>query len=352
MKMPNVGTRPRPSHTAPADFGRPTSRWKKLRYRLERAGLQLLAWGIPRLSRGSCVRLSSVCGEIACACDGRGRAVALSNLECVFGNRFTWRQRRKIVRASYRNFARSMLDLFWARNLTRTNYGEYLRLEGFAEFRERHARSPRGSVAIAVHMGNWEWCSLAIGFAGIPCIMVAENFKNPLLTEVFNGQREVSGHTIIPQEKSMLRLLKAVRRGSATGMLLDLSVHPTQAATIIEGFGLKMCVTMLHAVLAQRAGTLLVPFESVPLADGTCRIIAHPPVDCPAGASRHEIAQRCWDFFEPILRANPEKWLWSYKHFRHRPRDAARPYPLYANHSPDFEKLLRRIKNEQTVFER
>ena len=31
----------------------------------------------------------------------------------------------------------------------------------------------------------------------------------------------------------MLRLLKAVRRGSAIGMLLDLSVHPTQAATII-----------------------------------------------------------------------------------------------------------------------
>ena len=129
-------------------------------------------------------------------------------------------------------------------------------------------------------------------------------------------------------------------------MLLDLNVHPTQAATVIEGFGLKMCVTVLHAVLAERAGTLLVPFESVPLTDGTCRIVAHPPLDFPPGASRHEIAQRCWDFFEPILRADPEKWLWSYKHFRHRPRGTDRPYPSYANDAPDFEKLLRRIKNE------
>jgi lauroyl/myristoyl acyltransferase len=323
--------------------------WKKLRYRLERAGVELLAWGIPRLSRRWCVRLSSLCGEVAFACDRRGRAVALSNIECVFGKRLTSRQGREIVRASYRNFARSMLDLFWARNLTPTNYASYLRLEGFEEFRRRHEGSPGGSVGICVHMGNWEWGSLALGFAGIPSIIVAENFKNPMLTEVFNRLREASGHTIIPQQNSMLRLLKSVRRGSVTAMLLDLNIHPTQAATIIESFGLKMCVTVLHAVLAQRAGTLLVPFESVPLADGTCRVIAHPPVEFPAGASRHEIAQRCWDFFEPILRASPEKWLWSYKHFRHRPRGAARPYPAYANDAPDFEKLLRRMKNEQTT---
>ena len=325
------------------------SPWKKLRYGLERAGVEFLAGFIPRLSRRSCVRLSALCGEIACALDRRGRAVALANLACVFGDRFTSRERARIVRASYRNFARSMLDLFWARSLTPTNYRDYMRLEGFEEFRERHEHSAGGSIGICVHMGNWEWGSLALGFAGIPALIVSENFKNPLLTEVFNRQREVSGHTMIPQENSMLRLLKAVRRGRATAMLLDLNVHPTQAATIVDAFGLKMCVTVLHAVLAERAGTLLVPFESVPLADGTCRIIAHPPLGFPAGASRHEIAQRCWDFFQPILRAHPEKWLWSYKHFRHRPRDADRPYPSYANDAPDFEKLVRKIKHEQAV---
>jgi hypothetical protein len=86
------------------------SRWKKLRYRLERAGVQLLAWGIPRLSRRSCVWLGSVSGEIACACDGRGRAVAFSNLECVFGNRLPRGSAGKSC-GHHRNFARSMLDL-------------------------------------------------------------------------------------------------------------------------------------------------------------------------------------------------------------------------------------------------
>ena len=140
----------------------------------------------------------------------------------------------------------------------------------------------------------------------------------------------------------MLRLLKTVKRGGSTGMLLDLNLRPTQAATIIEAFGspgLEMCVSFLHALLAQRAGTLLFPVETQPQADGTCRVIAHPPVEWPEGASVPEIAQRCWDAMEPIVRARPGEWLWPYKHFRYQPKNAARPYPAYAHVSGKFEKL-------------
>ncbi|HEY3661567.1 MAG TPA: lysophospholipid acyltransferase family protein [Chthoniobacterales bacterium] len=324
------------------------SSWKNFRHRLERRGLEFLAWGVPRLSRRACVALSLALGEVAFVLDRRGRTVAEANLACALGERCTPAERRKIARASYRNFARTMVDLFWAQNLTPSNFHNYLHLEGFEAFRERHERSPGGSIALCVHNGNWEWAGLALGFAGIPSIIVAEDFKNPLLSDIFSRLRQTSGCTIIPQEKSMLRLLKAVKRGSATGMLIDLSLHPTQAATIIEAFGLKMCVSLLHTVLALRAGTLLVPLETVPLPDGTCRVIAHPPVDFPAGARPHEIAQRCWDVFEPILRARPESWLWPYKHFRYRPRHAGSAYPDYANDSSEFEELLLGISAERT----
>lgn len=322
------------------------SRWKSFRYRLERRALDAFAWLIPRLSRRHCVKLGLVLGDLAYALDARGRAVAHANLECVFGDRFSPEQRRGLVRSSYRNFVQTMLDLFWGRNLTAANHAQWLRLEGFEQLRERHARSRGGSILFCVHQGNWEWGSLAFGFAGLPTIIVAENFKNRLLTEIFNGLREVSGHQIIPQENSMLRLLKTVKRGGSTGLLLDLNLRPSQSATIIEAFGspgLGMCVTFLHALLAQRAGTLLFPVETQPQSDGTCRVIAHPPVEWPAGASVREIAQRCWDAFEPIVLARPGEWLWPYKHFRYRPHDPPRPYPFYANESPKFQKLRRAV---------
>lgn len=317
------------------------SRWKTFRYRLEELGCRLLRRGLPRLSRRSCVRLANGLGALAYLLDARGRGVALSNLECVFGDRFSPGERRGVARASYRNFVRTMLDLFWAQNLTLANHGEWLRLEGFEALRERHAQSPGGAILFCVHQGNWEWASLAFGFAGLPTTIVAENFKNPRLTRIFQSLREVSGHTLIAQENSLLRMLKIVKRRGTTGMLIDLNLRPSQAATVIEGFGLKMCVPLLHAVLAQRAKALLVPVETQPQPDGTCRVIAHPAVEWPEGASLQEIAQRCWDAFEPALRNRPDLWLWPYKHFRYRPRETARPYPAYANESAKFDKLLR-----------
>ena len=144
-------------------------------------------------------------------------------------------------------------------------------------------------------------------------------------------------------------MLKIVKRGGATGMLIDLNLRPSQAATVIEGFGLKMCVPVLHAVLAQRINALLVPVETEPFPDGTCRITAHPGLVFPPEASFQEIAQQCWDYFEPILHRRPELWLWPYKHFRFRPKDAARPYPFYAHESPKFDKLLRSLAQIDTA---
>lgn len=323
--------------------------WKERRHRVEQRGLELLAWGIPQLSRQASVSLGIILGDLAYFFDRRGRGIALENLACAFGDRYTIAERRKITRASYQNFARTMVDLFWAQNITPANYRDYLRLEGFEEMRARHAQNPGGTIAVTVHQGNWEWASLALGVAFGPLTIVVENFKNPRLTETFKRAREVSGHTIISQENSMLRLFKIAKRGGATGMLLDLTLHPLQAATIIEGFGLKMCVSVLHAILAHRAGTLFVPMETQPLPDGTCRVIAHPPVEWPADATPHEIAQRCWDVFEPLLQANPQSWLWPYKHFRYRPRGATRPYPEYANDSSEFEDLLKETRRKPTL---
>jgi lauroyl/myristoyl acyltransferase len=288
-----------------------------------------------------CLRIAHLLGDAACFLDRKGRAIALENLECAFGDRFDAAQRRRMACASYRNFARTMLDLFWSPSLTPENFRTYIHVSGFDEIRERLIRESRGAVFMCVHQGNWEWANLAVGFLGLDTAVVAEKFKNPSLTTVFSGLRQISGQQIISQENSLLRLLKVIKRRGHAGMLIDLSLRPTQAATVIEGFGLEMCVPLLHAVLAERTGALLIPVETEPLPDGTCRVTAHREVEWRPGASVRDIAQCCWDRFEPIIAARPGDYLWPYKHFRYRPDDTARPYPAYANHSGAFEKLRR-----------
>jgi len=332
------------------------SRWKQFRYRLEEAGCQLLAWCIPKLSRRSCARLANGLGALAYLADGRGRAIAKANLVCVFGDRYTDRQRRAIIQASYRNFLRTMVDLFWAPRLTPENYREWIHLREQIPVFDGLKREKAGSVLLCGHFGNWEWSNLAAGFNGMHPVTVTENFKNPRLTAIFKALREQGGSTIIPQENSLLRMLKTVKRGGATALVIDLNLPPSQATTVVEAFrdpvtgeGFKMSVPILHAVLAQRAGAVLVPGETHPQSDGSALVKVLAPVAVLPGDSLRAIAQKCWDVLEAGIREYPELYLWSYKHFRYLPKSAVRPYPFYSNESGKFEKLIRETAKQEAA---
>jgi Kdo2-lipid IVA lauroyltransferase/acyltransferase len=317
--------------------------WKPFRHRLEGLGAELLAAFIPRLSPRAAVRLAHTLAALAYRLDQRGRSVALANLECAFRDGYSAAERHEIVRGSYRNFLQTMVDLFWMKRGWAERGAETVHIEGFEVLRDRLARERRGAVFLCVHQGNWERASMAGQLVGLENTVVTDSFKNQRLAAVFKELREVSGQKMIPQENAVLRLLKIAKRGGTTGMLVDLTLPPSQAATVIDAFGMKMCVPLLHCVLAQRANALLVPSETIPQPDGTCRVIAHPGLEIGEGETLPELAQRCWDMMEPMIRARPADYLWAYKHFRYKPKKAPVPYPFYAHESGKFEKLLLRM---------
>lgn len=313
------------------------SKWKQFRYRLEYLGVALFAWVVPCLSRQACVVLAKRIGSIAYHLDARGRAVALDNLRCAFGDRYTPEEREAIAKGSYQTFARTMFDLFWARNLTQENWSQYI-IDGEETPDFFHGE---GMIGLGTHWGNFEWLGLTAGFRGRPSVVVAENFKNPLLSDLFNSAREVSGNTVIPQENSMIRMLKVAKRKGTVALLADLTFPPDQAAVPTTAFGMFLSSTSLHAVLAARGGAVIRPGCCEPLEDGRAVVRYYPPLRVTPDTPVEEIVQTLWSVFEKQIAERPELWMWFYKHWRYRPRSAEpADYPFYANVSSKFEKLL------------
>jgi Kdo2-lipid IVA lauroyltransferase/acyltransferase len=313
--------------------------WKKIRHFFETAMCRLLTWWIPHLTRRSCVHFANGIGTVAFMLDRRGRDVAMANIECALGPSLTVEERREIVHASYRNFARTMVDLFWAPALVRPENRHFLRTTGWEHLRDRLDREKRGAVLLTLHYGHWEWASLAAPWDRMPSLAVAEQLKNPGVESIFKRLREITGQTIIPQERSMLRMLREVKRGGTVAFLADLTVAPDQASTVIRTFGLEMCVSVLHGIFALRGNALVVPAVCIPQPNGGALLQAFEPIEIPADATLTTVAQLCWDCYEPIIRATPGLWLWSYKHFRYKPHGTAVPYPFYANEWDAFDKL-------------
>jgi lauroyl/myristoyl acyltransferase len=240
-----------------------------------------------------------------------------------------------------------MLDLLWSPRLTRKNFSRYIELQNFEEIARR--TGPERSVMIACyHYSNFEWLSLACGFLDLKGTIIAQEFKNSLLDPIFRKLREQSGHELIPRERGLVRLYKVLRRKGRTALLVDLTVPPSQGAVVIDCFGLKTSVTSAHAWLHERTGVPIVPAHCEPLQDGRYRLIFHSKIDNTAGMSHQQIAQACWNSFEPYVRKNPAPWLWMYKHWRYLPANAERPYPFYAHFFHRFDVLEREQKSGST----
>jgi len=314
------------------------SAWKSVRYRLEWAGMASLYRSIPLLPRPAAHRVACRLGDAAYHADKHGRAVALANLELVFGDSKPQEELRRIARESYRNFARTVVDQFWSPRLTRDNYEKYCRIEA-DDMAELEAVRETGAIWVTPHYSNFEWLALAMGFRGYHFTIVAQDFKNKSLTGLYRKNREHSGHEVIPQRGAIIRLLKNLKAGGHSAFLTDLTIRPSKAATVIECFGKKTCVTAIHAELMKRTGLPVIPGLCIPRDDGGYTFHGFRALRFDEGDTQQSIAQRCWDVFEPHIRENPAPWLWMYKHWRYEPKAGPEGYPFYVRPSEAFEAV-------------
>jgi lauroyl/myristoyl acyltransferase len=239
-----------------------------------------------------------------------------------------------------------MLDLFWSPRLTQENFRDYIELSGVEESRSEMGSG--GSCIFGVfHYSNFEWLGLVYAWLGFNAAIAAEELKNPLLDAFFAKLREQSGHTIVPREGAIVRLYKVLRKQGRIALFVDTTLPAHHPTVVIECFGLKTMITVAHAWLQEQTGVPLIPMYCEPLPAGRYRLVALPKVTVRPGATHQEIAQACWDSFEPVVRRNPAPWLWMYKHWRYKPADAPRPYPFYSQESPFFEQIAARPNYEK-----
>jgi KDO2-lipid IV(A) lauroyltransferase len=321
--------------------------WKKVRHLAEWLGIRAMANTIPKLPRRLNHVIADALGAAAAFIHVPGRAVALSNLEAAFPE-MPLSRRKQLVRQSYQHFARAMADLFWSPRLDREKLHTIFDLEDIERFK-REQETDRGTIFACLHYGGFEWIAVVLGLTGFKCTVVTQAFKNPLLNGTFNELREVSGHQTIRREGAVLRLYKALLNRRSVTLAVDLTVSAKLPSTPITCFGMQTCVTFAHAWLHKRTGARIIPTHCEPLPGGRYRMVLHPPLEIAPNATHHEIAQACWDQFEPVVRRNPAPWLWMYKHWRYHPPNAVRPYPDYANESPHFRKLLARTEKEKAA---
>jgi KDO2-lipid IV(A) lauroyltransferase len=321
---------------APAEREAPTG-FKRFRYRLEAFGIGAAAWAVPRLPRGAALGLAGVLGGLAYVLLAEDRRVAYANLDIVFGDTRTRREKRRIVRATFHNLARNILSLLWSPRLSKENISQYAEFDEYDRgvYREMQSRG-KGVIFICPHYGDWELMSHASGFAGATYTTVMEPTKNPAIEQTISRLRSVSGHSVVHPRFAVVKLFKAVSRGETIGVLVDVNARRGRGGVWLDFFGLPVFNSSAVAELAMRTGAAIMFGYAQELPGQRVRISFGPEIPV-ANTGNHEqdvrtTSQRCLDECAKLIRQKPEDWMWTYKRWKRRPSPEVGRFPFYSKY--------------------
>lgn len=251
-----------------------------------------------------------------------------ANLLVVFGDAITPARRRQIGRASFQNFALTMLDVFWFMRFTHRRMERYVRMDD--SFLPVFDRPPL--IAFTGHLGNWEVMSMFCGFRGAPVTAVVKPLKNPVADRLLNRLRQTTGSHPVPRRGAVRALLRSLKAGRTVALVIDQNTRPAEGGVFIPFLGLPAPVSNAPGMLWQRTRVPLLMVDCVADRHGVYTVRAGDIFPLPGEEpSAEALTAQVVQELETVIRARPEHWLWSYKRWRYyREDDPKEKYPYYA----------------------
>lgn len=252
------------------------------------------------------------------------RTIIKANINQVFGETITAKQKQCLAQAFYSHLAVSIKETFLLRFMSEE------KLKGCVEVRGHErllaiAAEGRGVLVLTGHFGSWE-------FAPIGGILNFKQFQgqfhfirrtlgNKWLERIMFRRYYQAGLHVIPKKNSLEQVCDALENNHAVVFVLDQHASlVNRDGVAVEFFGKKAGTYRSLASLARHTGIPVVPAASYRLPNGRHVLEFHEPIHWQDYASVQESIYRNTlaynQALEKIILAHPEQWLWLHKRWK------------------------------------
>ena len=251
----------------------------------------------------------------------RQRRAGLHNLQMALPD-LTDVERRKILRASFQNLGRLLVEFTHFPELNKSNIDRFVSHDGLENYQEGLRRG-RGIIFMTAHFGAWELSSFAHAVYGYPLKFLVRPLDNPRVEKLISAYRTSSGNVPIQRRSAARDVLKALRQNEAVGILFDQNTTRSEGV-FAEFFGVPAATTPSIALFALRTGAAVVPgFLIWDEALQKHRLRFDPPVEVSKTDDLErdvlENTRRFNRILEGYVRQYPEQWLWIHRRWKTRP---------------------------------
>jgi KDO2-lipid IV(A) lauroyltransferase len=323
---------------------------KRIQRLVEGALVQAGRTTIQHLPRGAVVKLARVLGTCTYAFSARARNIATANLDLAFDDSLTKREKKRINKESFQSFSLLLLDLFWFNRNTQERLKKHV---DFHESFQPYFDDPP-TIVVTAHIGNWELIGVGCGAKDQAMTSIAMPLKNATVDKELNVLRSSTGSEIAFRKGAIRNVIKALRNGRSTTLLIDQNTLPEAGGTFIPFFGVPAPISKAIGTLWARTDAQIMVAWCIPDKDGHYTIRACPPIPrANDTATTEEIAVKVTRELEDIIRKHPQFWLWSYRRWRffHKADDQSQ-YPFYAESYEEFTEYRKLRQHYQDMPEK
>lgn len=286
-----------------------------LRHRLEYTGVMAARALTRPCPMPVVLAAGTVLGRLFHLLDRPHRRLALSNLEAAFPGRPA-AERAAIAREMFAHFGRLLMVLLKFSTMSPARMLDRVEFEGEERIVAAHALN-RGVLLFTGHFGYWEINALVHALALSPMAVLARPLDNPLLHDLLERVRGVTGNSVIYRKGALRRVLRALAANQAVALLIDQHIHTD--AVLVDFFNRPAATTAALAALALRTGAPVIPVFALPLPGGRFRMVYEHAVEPPDPSDPDAVrlfTQRCTDVLEMYVRRYPGLWLWMHRRWR------------------------------------
>src|SRR5262245_5178423 len=179
-----------------------------LQHRIEYAGVMAVRAVVGLCPMPVVLAAGTVLGRLFHALDRPHRRLALANLEAAFPGRPP-KERAAIAREMFSHFGRLLMVLLKFSTMPPARMLERVEFEGEERVRAAHALN-RGVLLFTGHFGFWEINALVHALTLHPMAVLARPLDNPLLHDLLERVRGLTGNSVIYRKGALRRVFRAL----------------------------------------------------------------------------------------------------------------------------------------------
>ncbi len=287
---------------------------------MELSGVQILIWLPTLLPLKLSVRMASCLGILAFDIVRIRRKVSLENLERAFGDKYSIKERIRIARRSYINFAKSMVEFASLKKTSSKKLINLVKLKNRHHIDEVLSRG-KGVIGITGHFGSWEFLGAAAVAHGIPADFLVGQQANRGVDEVMNDLRRNAGIGIIARGIAARGIFASLKKNRLVAILSDQDAR--KHGIFVDFFGIPASTYPGAAQFAYRTGCPIVFCYIVRQKDESHETVFLPPIEVNRDTDREEEVLRLTaahvKALEQCVAEHPDHYFWAHKRWKTKP---------------------------------